>query len=448
MKKLVQAFLLLTLMMPIWLFGQEPTKVLTLDECVQIALEKNSDYIMSKLNKDIARKEYLSSYSSILPELSVSYDQSKYERGPTSYIGNDYIGIDPNWPPSVETTVGRTYFFLLRVKQNIFDGGRWFLNIKKTKYDQEKSLYDYLAARQNVIVTVRQYYMDLLKQEKLLEVYEQAVKRSEEQLERSKSMYQVGSVAQIDVFRSEVNLGKDRINYLTQKNKVLEARRNLNLAMGLDPDTPIEIDRNVHFERIFNNLDELVEQALAQNPTVKSREYNLKSTKYNVKLAKSAFLPDISLYYNYQRRVPRFAAMYEERDREYTYTVGLSVSWNLFNGFSDYLAVQKAKLSERYAQEQFNYEILSLKSKISTLFNNLKAYDEIIKINQQNLAASKEDYRLAQERYQLGSGTILELREAQVNLAQAEQQLVTAEFDAYITYAELQQAIGQLVNAY
>lgn len=438
--------LLFVLLIPTMILAQDSTQVLNLKDCIRLALQNNYELNLAQINNRIAAKNHTQSYSNILPRLNISYGSSKYERGPSSYLGNDYIGVVPALPFTYQITTGRNYSGQLQITQNIFDGGRWYLNIKKSKWDKLASQYSYLSTRQKIIVTVRQLYMDLLKQEKLLEVKKKAVERSQQQLERVKSMYQVGSVAQIDVYRSEVNLGSDRIELLNQRNALLQARQSLNLALGREPETPIEIDSTVQFRKKVEELPRLIQKALQNNPELKIYQTNILSSRYGVKLAKSAFLPNLSGFFSYSRRVPRFEGIYQDLDREYSWYLGINVSWNLFNGFSDYLNVQKARLNKRYAEQQYQYQRLSLKSTVSNLYNNLQALNEIITINQTNLASAREDYRLAQERYRLGSGTLLDLRDAQVKLANAEQILVAAEFNAYITYAELQQALGELVG--
>ncbi|MEJ2637605.1 MAG: TolC family protein [Calditrichia bacterium] len=446
--KFWRIFLTVLLLFPVMAWSQPENKVLTLDDCIKIALTNNFDLNLAKVNNKISHKTYLQSYSDILPTVNFSYDQNKYERGPTSYIGSDYIGENPALPFTYQVTTGRNYSADVQVRQNIFDGGRWYLNIKKSQLDKQSSDYSYLSAKQTAIVTIRQLYLDLLKQEKLLEVDSQAVERSKEQLDRVRSMYEVGSVAQIDVYRSEVNLGNDQITYLNQQNIEKEARRSLNIAMGNQPDAPLQIDANIKFEKEVGELDQMVQEALNNNPQLKAQQFSAYSAKYGVRVAQSAFLPNLSGYFYYTRRVPKFKGLYNQLDREYSWYIGLSLSWNLFNGMSDYLGVQKAVLNRRYSNEQYQYSRLNLKSKVTTLYNNLNALNKIISINQTNLESAKEDYRLAQERYRLGSGTLLDLRDAQVKLATAEQILVTAEFNSYITFAELQQTLGALTDKY
>jgi outer membrane protein TolC len=101
------------------------------------------------------------------------------------------------------------------------------------------------------------------------------------------------------------------------------------------------------------------------------------------------------------------------------------------------LELKNAKLSmEDYKR--------TLRSDIRKLYNSYNAIIEIVMINENNLEAATEEYRLANERYRLGSGTSLELREAQVNLTEAEQILVAAKYNTINTYIDLSEAIGMV----
>ncbi len=278
---------------------------------------------------------------------------------------------------------------------------------------------------------------------------DQAVQRSREQLERTETQFELGAVAKVDVFQARTNLGNDRIEYLTQKNTVQKAKQDLNLAMGRDPHEPIEIETDIEVSREMESLDEMIDRALANNPNLKQLNQDLNSAKLQTKLAVSNFIPSVSGYYFYSRRVPEFSALYEDFfDREYYWSFGLQLRWNLFNGFSDFLNVQKSKINEKITREQIVDTKRNIMSTIKSLADNLQSYQEIIEINKDNLESAREQYRLAQERYRVGSGTALEVRDAQVGLTRAEQILVSAENNAIITYAQLQEALGELANAY
>lgn len=438
--------LLLTVLIPAMGLAQETAQPLSLDDCIRIALENNSQLRISERRLELADKDYKSSYSNILPSINLNGDMSSYERGPTFYIGGEFVGPLPELNV---TRRGEDYGIRFSVSQNIFDGGYWWNNIRKTRSDKESQQFAYLSEKQRTIVTVKQAYYTLLKETKLLEVNEQAVQRSQEQLQRTEAQFELGAAAKVDVFQARTNLGNDRIEYLTQKNTVEKAKQDLNLALGRDPHDPIAIQTDLKSSWEVENLEEMFEQALANNPSLRQLNQELNSARLQTKLAVSNFVPSVSAFYTFSRTVPEFSAVTEDFfDREYSWAVGLQFRWNLFNGFADYLNVQKSKINEKITREQIVDTRRNIISAVKSLADNLQSYREIIEINKENLESAREQYRLAQERYRVGSGTALEVREAQVGLTRAEQILVSAENNAIITYAQLQEALGELANAY
>ena len=435
----------------VWLLGigwaQNPQgKALTLEECIHIALQNNSQLRLASYQKQLAHFTYRGSFQDILPSLRLSYGTFKFERGPTSYLGGEYVG---KGIPALDRITRQTdYSFSINFSQNIYDGGYWWNNIHKTHVDEQAQSFNYEAEKQSTILNVMQRYFTLLKEIKLLQVYQQAVERSQKQLERAQRMYELGSAARVDVYRAQVNLGNDKIRLLNQQNVVAKARRDLNLAMGRDPGEPLEIVPEFELEKKREKLQNLIQKAMQQNPTLRKMELDIQSSHLQTKLASRNFYPQISAFFTYSRRTPEFRGLYRELSREYNWTFGLNFSWNLFNGFGDYINVQKAKVNESLAREQYLDYQRNLISTIQNLYQTLKAYDEIIAINKENLKAAQEEYRLAEERYRVGSGTALELRDAQVNLTQAEQVLVSAEYDAVIAYSQLQEALGELLEKY
>ncbi len=436
-------FLFLLFLLPSLLLGQTDNKVLSLEECIDIALNNNSQLKIAKGQLEIAKKEHSASYSNIMPSVDVSGSGSRFKQAPSSYAGGTFIG-----DAAIPESDGENYNASLDVNQTIYDGGFWWNNISKTDKDKKAQKFAYQSEIQNAIVTVQTSYFNLLKAFKLFEVYRQAVERSEQQLNRTEAMYDLGSVAKVDVFQNRVNLGNDRINFLNQKNVVKQAKLDLNVAMGRDPLEKLEIETEIEIKQELEDLETLMDQALKNNPQHMQQIQTYQSSKLQTKLARSSYFPRFTAFFSYSRRVPKFNLIYEELENEFTWFAGVSIRWNLFNGFADKYSVEQAKIRESNSQEQLIEFRRNLKASVKSLYDNLKALQEIVEINKTNLESAREEYRLAQERYRVGSGTALELRDAQVRLTNAEQILVAAEFDSYMAHAELKQAAGELVDAY
>ncbi|MCB0290285.1 MAG: TolC family protein [Calditrichaeota bacterium] len=448
----VITFFILLISFNAW--GQEGPTPISLQECIRIAFERNADVQISRNAAQIAGHNYTASYSSVLPRVNTNYSATNFRSGDAT-TQQDVPVFD-----STNTVVGfvnqevtnpgferNSYRASLDVGLDLFDGGAMWNNIRKSKADKNAAYHSLNVQIDQTITAVAENYLNLLKQEKLLEVNTLAVQRSQDNLDRSEKMFEIGSVAKVDVFRARVNLGNDRISLISQRNTVHQAKQTLNVAMGREPNTPLEISKDVNFDYQLPPLESLLNSAMDQQPEIKRREMELRSRELNVSLSKSSFLPSLSAFFSYGRSNSVFDKIYSDVNQNWSVTVGVQGSFNLFNGFQDMVNHQNAKLNVKSTQIDLEAYKRTLVSNISTTYQRYKDLLEIIEINKENLEAAKEEYRLATERYRLGSGTSLDVREAQVNLTDAERILVAAEYDLIITYAQLQEAVGDIQQA-
>lgn len=444
----------LFLTMCVSLFSQEPP--LTLEQCIQIALENNATILTNQNLNRSADSDVTQSYSGVLPNASVSARVSRFEVGPVEDIIDFPVGFDsttglPKYESRKYIQEGFTRnsnSLSLNVFQNIFDGGEWWQAISYAKSQKRASDLNLQSVIENTVFTVQERFFDLLKQQKLLEVNELAVKRSQDQLEKTEKMYELGAVAKVDVFRSRVNLGNDRTQLLLQRNAVITAKNSLNLALGRSPENAVNIKPEFYLQSAIDNPEELVKTALTNNPALLEAEEQINSSDINVSRSYAVLYPNLSAFFNYQRQNEDINLVYSKYDQNWNISYGLTMSVNLFNGFRDMVNIQKSKLTERNSMVNYEQTKRELSATVMQLVDNYNSYLEIIEINKENLEAAKEEFRLAEERYRIGSGTQLEVREAQVNLTRAEQTLVAAQYNARITQSQLEQSLGNILESY
>jgi outer membrane protein TolC len=443
--------LILIFLFTVWSFAQEPeNEFLTLEDCIEIALTNNSLLKSAQYNRDMSEMDVRGSYSGILPRVDFSISKGERVIGQSEYLSDEPVGIDSTTGQviyeqrvrKISKSTRKTNSADLTVSQTLYNGGIWWNQIRQARAINRSSDY-FLDSQENfVILSVQQSYFDLLKQIKLLEANEVAVARSQAQLDRAEKMFELGATARVDVYRAKVNLGNDRIAMLTQRNTVEQSEKQLNLAMGRDPLTPLTIDASLDLPSSLPTMDELLETAIENQPMLRKYEEDIRTRRLSTEMAKGIMHPRLSIYYNYGRFNENFEELYTDLNQNYQSTYGVQLSFNIFNGFSDYADIQKAKINQKAAMEDKEEYKRTLISNIHQYYTNYKSYLEIIVINEENLEAAKEDLRLAEERYQIGAGTALEVREAQVNLARAEQTLIAAQYNARITLAQLDDQLG------
>jgi outer membrane protein TolC len=456
-------------------------EILTLKQCVEIAMKNNSTYKSAAYRVDAAGANVKASYSSVLPRLGMSFgtsrgtvgqtisQQTQIVTGPVTFIdqngapvtpldpgGNPTFLVAPRTDANGQVIIDRTENFQptrsfynhslgLSLNQTLFDFGRSWNSIRQQQAGFDAATEDLRASRLEVHSSVRERYYALIKALRLEAEFREAVERSQHQLSRTKSMYEIGSVAQIDVYRQEVTLGTDQINLINPQNTVEIARGNLNVAMGRDPETSLRIvEVEPTLPPLGVTLNEAFETAVASNPQLQSFEYDMKSAEYGRKVAKNNYFPTLSLGANYSRSNDKLGRVYGALDENYFFNVGLNFSVNIFNGFSDAAEVTMQSANYKIAEENWTSQKRTLYLQVKQAYLNLEAFKQISGINETNLRSAEEEYRLAQERYRVGAGTQLEVTEAQVSLTRARVTLVAAKFDALIAQAQLEAAMGTI----
>ncbi len=450
----MKVFVLSLLMVLLFMInGFSQTNALSLADCIEIALKGNPTIARTMNMDEAADEDVLASYSGILPRINLTASSGRVEAGVRETEGDVPVRVDSSGnyiyerrtinQPGYLTDFNR---FGINVNQILFDGGEWWQAIGYSKSQKRASAYNLVSTVNATVYSTQEAFFNILKQFRLLQVNQSAVERSQDQLNKTEKMFELGAVAKVDVYRSRVNLGNDKIQMLLQKNLLLTAKQNLNLVMGRDPQTPLEIKPEFEIPSSLPDVEELYQHALGKNPELRREAENINSADIVVSRSYAVLWPSLSAFFGYNRSHEGFEKVYGSWDKNWSMNWGLSIQWNLFNGFNDKVRIQKNKLSHRselVSQEELKR---NLKSSIVNQVETFNSYLEIISINEENLEAAKEEYRLAEGRYRIGSGTSLEVREAQVNLNRAEQTLVAAKYNARMTQASLEQALGVIYS--
>ncbi len=430
----------------------QETKVLSLNDCIEIALKNNSTLRNAKRQHLIAKANVVTARSNFLPSISTSFSSGRYVQGARLVKQDVPVDYNPATGKYIyeqrQTYQARTdrNFNQARISlsQEIYDFGRSINDLKQAQASRDASDEDVVSTRQAVVQNVKVAYFELLKAEKLEEVYSDAVKLADEQVDRAKTMMDIGLASQAEVYQAKVNWGTNKRNYITQKNNVEFAKADLNNALGWNPNTSVEIVQEtialVFFEYKF---DDAVKIAIENNPQIKSLELSVKSSLYNQRAAKAQYAPSLGASVSYTRSNDEASRVYSTKlNEDYTASLGLQLDLNLFNGMRDKAQIQRETLNYQMAVENLAEQKRQIAAQVKQYFLELEAFKEILDIQKENIDAAKENLRLQREKRRVGSGTELDVSDAQVQLTRAQSDYVQAEHDAQVAKARLETAMG------
>ena len=164
----------------------------TLDQCIDIALENNYGVIAAEKSYNTAESNLYSAWGSLLPSISIS------------------AGANRSWPiftrfdeSTGEIITGRNRYSGSLNFSNTFSGLGLsnYARIRKSKSDKASAYFSFESSQNNLVLSVKGGYYDLIKAKMLLDVANDAVKRGEERLRAVQSRYELGSASMSDVLR-------------------------------------------------------------------------------------------------------------------------------------------------------------------------------------------------------------------------------------------------------
>ena len=431
-KLLISLFLLVT---------SAKSEALALADCIQIALSNKETLKASALDLQRAQQTVKGSYSNILPSLMFSGSSSEssfptQEGGYNPATGEITLGNISNL---TSTSTG------ISLSQNIYNGGIWWNTIAQSKNSYKIAEQFDRQVKINIIRVVHQTYFNYLKTMQLLDVAHSNLKSSQQQLALTKKRFELGSARKTDLLKAEVRFGQARVDVVNNNSALENAYLNLKNAMGIigsDQDFTVKdvaaaLVPVPDFATGFETIQKL-------NPSVLAKQRQITNAEFNEKITKGARMPNISANANYSGNAEDLENLSGKWDENWRRNISLSISIPIYTGNTLSTRIQQARLNVQKQESEYLTQLQDLSVQLHGILDKLNNYQEVIPINETVLTSAKEDLKLAQKRYSLGSTTILEVLDAQVSVVSARSSLIRTKYDAFIEQSNLKGLLGTL----
>ena len=408
-----------------------PARAVTLEEALRLAHESNPQVVSATGAISSAQAAERSARGAYLPSLSLNAG--------TSLAGSNTIGT-----PDVGTNLGGgtsdSYSAGLSASWEVYTGGRRGAEREAAQAETRAAQASLTAQRANVSLDVERAFYEVLRTEDLADVASSRIQRAEEGVTAAQQRLQLGSATRSDLLRSQLELNTARGDLLQAQTERDAAQLSLGRLVGAD--AAITATRGAESQvdamsdaEAFALLADIEREA----PAVLAARAQTESAAAGVDAARSQYLPSIrvSSGYDWQNQNPVF-------DQSRTnWSVGLGVSYPLFNGFQREESVVRARAQQTASQAQLADAVRGVRTDAARALGQLRLAQERITLAEQAATTAQEDLRVQRERYRLGSTTVLELLTSQEALVKAETDVVTARYDYQVSRAELQALTGR-----
>jgi outer membrane protein TolC len=230
-----------------------------------------------------------------------------------------------------------------------------------------------------------------------------------------------------------------------QQAALKNAKADLNLLMVTDPAENFEVADTIIFKEVLN-YDELRKKLSVNNTQIELSKYNREIARMNYRLTHAPIYPQLDFFTNYNFNKTNYDYGQTRMNQNYGPTVGLNLSYTLYNGLNRQRTSANAKIQMENSQYQQGETVKALETAIYQLYNEYENNLKLINFERANLKITQTNTSVAYQKYKLGELSDIDLRQIQLNELQAENSLLLAQFQAKQTETELLRLSGQLIT--
>lgn len=428
--------------------GEAPdlTHPLTVDQLVQIALARNLDLAQAQQSVRGAHGAYVSSWSGLLPSANLNYGYSRS----IANSSQAQAYYDPALQQVVQvanTVYNYNYGLGVSGGVNVIDLPSIYSH-QQARHGLKASQAALADARTAIALSVRQQYYTLVGAKQLARVDDDATDLAQEQLKRSQSLYELGSVARSDVLQAQVNVATSQRDQISAHNSIEQQRAKLAVLLALPVDAPLEVadPPPVPDSLTLPSEADLIKQAREARPDLRQAREALESARLSESTAKARRYPSLGGSYSYSKQRQAADEALSQFGRDYRFSFSLGVSLLLFDGLSTEGRVEQAAATRQADVEALRARELQVDLEVREAVLQIKNASEEIRSARQGVSFAEESVRLQKALYENGGGTLLEWNNAQVALTRARVAQVQAESDLQSARAGLSKALGETIE--
>jgi len=412
---------------------------LTLQQAQELALANNPDFLSIKFSIDSARARYYQQFSNYAPTVNAGM-------GISQSFGKIYAASTHVYPRSQRDS----YTPGISGQWLIFDSLGREMNLLSARHDLKQTQANVDDAKRLLLRATAYAYNDVQLAYAQREIIKAQIEYSRTMLKDAERKHNAGTVLKSDVLNFRVTLRNGllelvRINYNIKASLYVLASY-LGLTDGTIPESVKFPAIKMPEDEYTASIDTYLDQALANRPDLKAAREQLQSLRYSFYGTLSKFGPtataNYQLGYSYDRGIShdKYGDGHSWSSQG-NFGYALNISWNLFNGFSDYFNV-KAAQAQVSAADYMLYQVwLSVITDVRTAYENHKSSIIQAKLAQDICNLTRETRDLVENEYNAGTALVTRLNEAERDLVQAQNNLATAVVNIANTRAQLDAAI-------
>jgi outer membrane protein len=431
--------------------GAAGAATLTAEDAVRVALQRNAQIIGADASVLDARGGVYGAMSGLLPSVRGTVSRFNTIVDKSQGSGVELVAGAPAQPYS--TTVDREAHGTTPSVS-----GTWpVLNLANwSDYSSARNAltaarHGRQATRNDIALEARRQFYEVVKTVRLADVASGALRLARDDERRVRALFEVGSVSKSDLLKAQVRTAQSELDSLTAHQATVNQRILLAELLGVKESEMGAVDTVLAVQPQSYDEGSLLAQASRSRPDLMAAEKDLSAARAALNAARFARLPYITangtMQLNTSSRdvqtlngfiLPSFR---NETDR--AITASIAVNWDVFDGLATDSRIASARARVMRAEQARTALQRNLQSEVLQALLSYREAVERARVAGRATESAAENLKLTQEKYNVGSATILELIDAQVQLQRAQSDGVSAQAAIHVAQAQIDRVRGR-----
>ncbi len=416
-------------------------QVISLEECLRVGLEQNFDIRIMRNQQTISDRNVTWGNAGLLPSIDATtgYNLKSDNANQTPADGSYENNIRNNNTQALNASVNLNW--------TIFDGFNAQTNYQKLKKLRSMGELNTQLTVESFIANLSAEYYNLVQETMRLQNLNSAVTLSREQLRIVEARYQIGSFSRLDLQQARVDFNSDSSRLIRQYEVLNTSRIKLNELMGIqDVEAKLVAADTTIILKPIEPKEVLWNSVLSSNILLQLTQKDIALSQLTLKNIESRYYPYVRLNTGYGFSHFNYDIGSFDKQRTWGPNVGVTVGINIFDGFNKRREQKNARTRIQNTKLEREQMHLAIKSDFANMWQSYINNLQLLKLEKDNVEVARENYDIAIERYKLGDLAGIRLREAQNSLLEAEERLVTAQFNIKINEIALKQVSGRVTD--
>lgn len=413
---------------------------MSLEECVEIALENNHAIRIVKNQQRISTQNFSRGNAGLLPTVDV---RSQF----SGNINNSRQQLADGSEISQSGIHNTTANAALQANWTLYEGNRARIRYKQLETLKQSAELNTRISMENLVARLASEYYYFIQQKQLLSNLQYAVDLSKERVRIEKEHFLLGSGSKVTLLQAQVNLNADSSRLERQYEVLSAARIRINEVMAVDDlETRFIAADSIITVNPALVYDELLRDVVMHNTAISQALKNRQISRYDLDMIRTRSYPYLNLGSGYGYTRNTFQSGTLDNQQTWGMNYGLTLGINIYDGYNRRREQSNARIeleNREILLEQAQQEVTA---DLLTIFNAYSNNLRLLDLETQNLEVSRENVDIAFERYRLGELSGFELREVQKNLLEAEERLLSIQYQAKMAEISLLQISGRILN--